>query len=63
MILLSALGALVSLAGLAMAVRSLILVRAAERAIRRGSFAELLDQAEAERIKRQVEAEGDQLPW
>lgn len=30
---------------------------------RRDSFNELLAQAESDRIRRQVEAEGDDLPW
>jgi hypothetical protein len=37
--------------------------RIAADAARRASFHELLDQAAAERLKRQAEAEGDQLPW
>lgn len=64
--------AIVSLVGLFVAARSLVRLAAVlrtehrqHREERRDSFTELLDQAEAERIRRQVdaEAERDQIPW
>ncbi len=51
---------------LAFAGRPLARYRARRRAAleqRRDSFNELLAKAESERIRRQVEAEGDAIPW
>lgn len=52
-----------SLGLLALAARPLGRYRARVRAERRDSFHTLLKQAEEERIRQQVEAEGDQIPW
>lgn len=70
------LGVLVSFIGFSVAAWSLARLSAKRRAERRDSFTELLDQAEAERIRLQVEADaeadearleaqtkGEQIPW
>jgi hypothetical protein len=51
---------------LAFAVRPVARIRsrrAAAKLERRASFRELLAQAARERIQRQVQAEGDEIPW
>lgn len=66
-LIIAAAGATLALVGLALSVRSLVLVLRVQRTMKaapeRTSFKDLLAQAERERLAQQAEAERDDIPW